>query len=129
MRLDEIAIPKAKGIIYSALENLSKEVGIVDDIKPFEKNVKVKADDNMVTVKFRLENQGPAAGSMSFDGFAGNMDQQDYEKEAGKMESIADELVIYLGDKINIEDYTIYDSNPGYRKAVNLFMVSDDFIG
>lgn len=133
MRITEIAEAptgsKAKSIVYNALEELSQDVGLVDEIRPFEKNVRVIANGNMVNVLFRIENQGPGAGAMSFDGFKGDMDQQDYEKEFRRGKNIADELAFLLNDKIDLEDYTIDGTEPGHRKAVNLFMVSDDFIG
>lgn len=130
MRLDEIlnegVSPSAQKLIKDELKYMAQGGNI--EAKKFANRCKIVGNDNLVTVKFMLNAQGPAAGSMSFDNFKGNMDQQDLELEIAEAKQLAEELLHRLSQHMKIEDYSLDTNDPGYRLSVNLFMVSDGFM-
>ncbi len=131
MRLEQIlnegVSPATQKLIKDELRQMAREGNL--EVPKFIGRIKFAGSDNLVTVKFMLKSQGPAAGSMSFDNFKGNMDQQDLELETAEAKQLAEELLHRLAQHMRIEDYSIDSNDPGHRPSVNLFMVSDGFIG
>lgn len=136
MRLDEIlnekVDPAGQKLIKDTLLQMAREGN--DAAREWANGFgktrhKIVGDGNLVTVKFMLGDGPHAAGSMRFAGGGKTEDELDFEHKEQRAKDLADELVHRLSDFIHIEDYSIDSNEPGYRPSVNLFMVSDGFMG
>jgi hypothetical protein len=128
MRLDEITIDGAPShvhrIIKDAFLKAVRDVRVGEAFTPFHKHVKVKAQDNMVTVSFKTPSPH-APRSMRFAGGGKTEDELDFESLQQAAKDVAEEMVFILGQEMNIEDRAI----EAHNNSVTLFMVSDGFMG
>ena len=127
MRLDEITINGAPAnvhkIIKGAFFNAIHEVQVGEAFMPFHKHVKVKAQDNMVTVRFKTPSPH-APRSMRFANTGVTQDELDFEHLQQAAKDVAEEMLFILGQEMQIEDHDIEKHN----NSVTLFMVSDGFM-
>lgn len=130
MRLDEIVDKAGQKLIKDTLRQLAAEGNEnASEFTAGYDQVKITGSDNLVTVRFMLGRHARAAGTMSFAGSGKTQDEINFERKQKRAKVLAKDLMTRLGDFIHIEDYSIEDNPPGYPASVNLFMVSDGFIG